>query len=142
MTLIKQRPYYDKGFQLFENGFCDTTSCEKTMPEVYYCPACGSTFCNGCTDLQAWKDDLHCPQCGVAPSVFEPEGFPTLMTSRTCEGCSTVMDVHLIRPGLDEGGNFQGFLSLNFEVCPHCGTRPSEQARLTTFQNLRRLYPR
>ena len=59
-----------KGFSFFKDGFCDNDSCQAERPEVYQCPICTETFCDGCTDLEAWQPNLECPQCGKTPSAL------------------------------------------------------------------------
>ncbi len=42
---------------------------EQTSMQVYRCQSCEDTFCDGCTDLQYWKNShpRSCPHCGAAP---------------------------------------------------------------------------
>ena len=53
-------------FQKAAEGFAECETCVDGMNPVYRCPTCLQTFCNGCTDLDAWLEDLHkvCPHCG------------------------------------------------------------------------------
>ena len=69
-----QRPETRGGFILIGRATCeycreDELPGDNTMDPVYRCPSCGQTFCDRCTDLEAWMEDhrKNCPHCGHSP---------------------------------------------------------------------------
>ena len=46
-----------------------------TMNPVLRCPNCQETFCNSCTDMEAWMKNFPriCPHCGWIPGNDQPE---------------------------------------------------------------------
>ena len=65
-------------FSVVPDAYCDSCG---DMPHVFQCVFCALTFCNSCTDLDAWLDDAikACPHCGHISA--EQSGNPAAVTA-------------------------------------------------------------
>ena len=78
VNCMNQLPEVTRGFGMPASQRCRRCSeqgadpddpVSRGVPPIMECPACGDTFCDSCTDIDAWLQNPipRCPNCGHLP---------------------------------------------------------------------------